>query len=99
MIAQPGMSIDLSQAEYMEFRVEEGEGKFRIKVSDGSVLEIIVHVGSNFRLGNDPVAGVPLYNVQLGQATVRLVSFPPKLRKTAIKQHSGGAPTAASDVR
>ena len=93
------MNVDLSQAEYMEFRVEEGEGRLRVKVSDGSILEITVHIGAIFRLGNDPVAGVPMYNVNMGPPTIRLVSFPPKLRKAPIKQPGGGAPTGAVDAR
>lgn len=99
MKGQPVMNVDMSQAEYMEFRVEEGEGRSRIKVSDGSILEVTVHVGAIFRIGNDSVAGNPMYNVNMGPPTVRLVSFPPKLRKAAIKQPSGSAATGAVEVR
>ena len=96
----PTMNVDLSQAEYMDFHVEEGEGKQRVKVADGSVIEVTVHIGAIFRIGNDPVAGIPPYNVNMGPPTVRLVSFPPKLRKTGVKPPSAaGAPTGASDAR
>jgi hypothetical protein len=96
----PQMNIDLSQAEYMDFRVEEGDGKLRVKVADGSVIEISVHIGAIFRIGNDPIAGIPLYNVNMGPPTVRLVSFPPKLRKVGVKPAAGqGAPTGATDAR
>lgn len=94
------MNIDLSSAEYMDFRLEEGDGKLRVKVADGSVVEVIVRIGAIFRIGTDPVAGIPLYNVNMGPPIVRLVSFPPKLRKAGVKPPYGdGAPTGASDAR
>lgn len=93
------MNIDLSQAEYMDFEVEEGHGKIRVKVADGSVLEVTSHIGAIFKIGNDPVSGIPMYNVNMGQPTVRLATFPPKLRKAAVKQQAGPAATSANDVR
>lgn len=99
MKGQPVMNVDLSQAEYLDFEVEEGHGKIRVKVADGAVLEVTSHIGAIFKIGNDPVTGIPLYNVSMGQPTVRLATFPPKLRKAAVKQPAGPAATSANDVR
>lgn len=96
----PPSNVNLSEAEYLDFRVEEGDGRLRVKTADGAIIELTVHIGAIFRVGNDPVAGIPLYNVNMGPPTVRLVSFPPKLRKAGLKPPAGaGAPTGASDAR
>jgi hypothetical protein len=82
----------------MDFRVEEGEPKVRVKISDGSVIEIELKIMSIFRSGNDPNTGLPVYPLQ-SNISVRLVSCPKNLRKAPLRTSAAGPATAATDAR
>jgi hypothetical protein len=79
----PGMP-DLSNAELVEFTVESGENKVRLKLKDGSVIEVRMEVQHVFRVGHDPVTGLPQY-VAMTPSLLRVVSCPKELRKAPVK--------------
>lgn len=79
----PGMP-DLSNAELVEYTVESGENKVRLKLKDGAVIEIRTEVQHVFRVGNDPVTGLPQY-VAMTPSLLRVISCPKELRKAPLK--------------
>jgi len=81
---QPGNMPDLSSAEVVDFSIESGETRVRLKLKDGSVLEVKMEVTHILRVGNDPTTGLPAYVVQ-STNIVRLASCPKDLRKAPIK--------------
>ena len=85
----PGVP-DLSHAEIVDFSVESGENKVRLKLKDGSVLEIKMEITNILRVGNDPATGLPTYVMQATNL-MRLVSCPKELRKAPLR--SGGGDT------
>jgi hypothetical protein len=83
----PGVPPDLSNAEIVDFTVEGGENRVRLKLADGSVLEVKMEITSILRVGHDPNTGFPTYAVQATNL-IRLVHVPKELRKPALR--SGG---------
>lgn len=79
-----GVPPDLSHAEIVDFSVESGENRVRLKLKDGSVLEVKMEVTNIFRVGNDPATGLPSYVMQATNI-VRLVSCPKELRKQPLR--------------
>ncbi len=82
--AAPGGMPDLANAELVEFTVENGENKVRLKLKDGAVIEIRMEVQHVFRVGNDPVTGLPQY-VAMTPSLLRVISCPKELRKAPLK--------------
>jgi hypothetical protein len=85
---QGGQQPDLSNAEVIDFSIESGETRVRLKLKDGSVLEVKMEVTNILRVGNDPATGLPAYLVQ-STNIVRLAQCPKELRKAPLK--SGGS--------
>ncbi|MDE1819789.1 MAG: hypothetical protein KGJ23_02225 [Euryarchaeota archaeon] len=88
MMMGPGGPPDLSNAELVDFTVESGENRVRLKLKDGSVVEIRVEINQVFRVGNDPVTGLPQY-VAISPTFLRIVSCPKELRRAPLKPSSG----------
>jgi len=85
MIGAPGAPPpDLSNAEIVDYSVLEGDGKVRLKLKDGSVVEIRLEIMNILRAGNDPNTGLPAYIVQ-SAPLVRLVECPKELRKPPMR--------------
>ena len=78
---------DLSNAEIVDYTTLEGDGRVRLKLKDGSIVEIRLEILNILRSGNDASTGLPLYIVQ-SAPMVRLVECPKELRKAPIR----GAP-------
>jgi hypothetical protein len=85
VIGGPGQAPpDLSNAEIVDYQVVEGDGKVRLKLKDGSVVEIRLEIMNILRAGNDPNTGLPAYIVQ-SAPLVRLVECPKELRKPPLR--------------
>ena len=56
----------------------------RLKLKDGSVVEIRLEIMNILRAGNDPNTGLPAYIVQ-SAPLVRLVECPKELRKAPLR--------------
>ncbi len=81
MIGAPGgPAPDLSNAEIVDYSVLEGDAKVRLKLKDGSVIEVRLEIMNILRAGNDPNTGLPAYIVQ-SAPLVRLVECPKELRR------------------
>lgn len=89
----PGGPADLSNAEIVDYTVIEGDGRLRLKLKDGSVVEIRLEIMNILRAGNDPNTGLPTYVVQ-SAPLVRLVETPKELRKAPLRP--GGKDAKAS---
>jgi hypothetical protein len=88
MMGFPGGNVpDLSSAEVVDFTVESGEPRLRLKLKDGSTLEVKMEVTNILRVGNDPATGLPTYMIQ-STNIVRLVSCPKELRKAPLRAGS-----------
>jgi hypothetical protein len=83
-----GAPPDLSNAEIVDYEVIGGDGKIRLKLKDGSVVEIRLEIMNILRAGNDPNTGLPAYMVQ-SAPLVRLVECPKELRKPPLR--AGGS--------
>ncbi len=82
MISGPGGPVpDLSHAEIVDYTVLEGDGRVRLRLKDGSVIEVKLEIMNILRAGNDPNTGLPAYIVQ-SAPLVRLVECPKELRKS-----------------
>jgi hypothetical protein len=84
-----GPPPDLANAEIVDYQTIEGDGKVRLKLKDGSIVEIRLEIMNILRAGNDPNTGLPAYIVQ-SAPLVRLVECPKELRKAP--QRPGGKP-------
>ena len=71
---------DLSKAEIVDFTTLSGEPVVKLKLKDGSVIEVKLIIMNILRAGNDPSTGLPFYVVQ-SAPLVRLVESPKELRK------------------
>jgi len=90
MMGPPGQPADLSNAEIVDYTVIEGDGRLRLKLKDGSVVEIRLEIMNILRAGNDPNTGLPTYVVQ-SAPLVRLVETPKELRKVPLRPGSKDA--------
>ncbi len=82
MMGGPGGPVpDLSHAEIVDYSVLEGDGRVRLRLKDGSVIEVKLEIMNILRAGNDPNTGLPAYIVQ-SAPLVRLVECPKELRKS-----------------
>lgn len=84
MMGPPGAPPDLSNAEIVDYSVVEGDGKVRLRLKDGSVIEVRLEIVNILRAGNDPNTGLPNYVVQ-SAPLVRLVETPRELRKPPLR--------------
>ncbi len=84
MMGPPGPPADLSNAEIVDYSVIEGDGRLRLKLKDGSIVEIRLEIMNILRAGNDPNTGLPTYVVQ-SAPLVRLVETPKELRKAPLR--------------
>ncbi len=84
MGGMPGQGPDLSSAEIVDFTPLEGEAKVRLKLKDGSIIEVKLEIMNILRAGHDPNTGLPAYVVQ-SAPLVRLVECPKELRKPALR--------------
>jgi hypothetical protein len=89
MIGGPGVPPDLSNAEIVDYSVLEGDARVRLKLKDGSVVEVKLEIMNILRAGNDPNTGLPAYIVQ-SAPLVRLVECPKELRKTPVRPLPAG---------
>ena len=80
----PGAAPDLANAEIVDYTALEGDGRLRLKLKDGSVIEVRLEIMNILRAGNDPNTGLPAYIVQ-SAPLVRLVECPKELRKAPIR--------------
>ncbi len=81
----PGGNVpDLSSAEVVDFSTEGGEPRVRLKLKDGTTLEVKMEITNILRVGNDPATGLPTYMIQ-STNIVRLVSCPKELRKAPMR--------------
>ena len=81
MPGMPGQQPDLSNAEIIDYSPLEGDGRIRLKLKDGSIIEVKLEIMNILRAGNDPNTGLPAYIVQ-SAPMVRLVECPKELRKS-----------------
>ncbi|HLM90785.1 MAG TPA: hypothetical protein VK424_01865 [Thermoplasmata archaeon] len=85
MMGNPGgPPPDLANAEIVDYSVIEGDGRVRLKLKDGSIVEIRLEIMNILRAGNDPNTGLPAYIVQ-SAPLVRLVECPKELRKAPLR--------------
>ena len=90
-----GPPPDLANAEIVDYQTIEGDGKVRLKLKDGSVVEIRLEIMNILRAGNDPNTGLPAYIVQ-SAPLVRLVECPKELRKAPLRPGGKQDPKAAT---
>jgi hypothetical protein len=89
MMSGPGgPPPDLSNAEIVDYSVVEGDGRVRLKLKDGSVIEVRLEIMNVLRAGNDPTTGLPTYVVQ-SAPLIRLVEAGKELRKAPLRQGGG----------
>lgn len=79
---------DLGNAEIVDYQIVEGDGRVRLKLKDGSVIEVRLEIMNVLRAGNDPNTGLPTYVVPSATLT-RLVEAPKELRKPPLRQGGG----------
>jgi hypothetical protein len=91
MGGMPGAQPDLSNAEIVDYSPLEGDGRLRLKLKDGSIIEVRLEIMNILRAGNDPNTGLPAYIVQ-SAPLVRLVECPKELRKAPIRGGAGKDP-------
>ena len=84
---QGGPGPDLSKAEIVDYSVVSGDAVVKLKLKDGSVIEVKLIIMNILRAGNDPATGLPFYVVQ-SAPMVRLVESPKELRKQPSRPSS-----------
>ena len=93
MMGPGGPPPDLANAEIVDYETIGGDGKVRLKLKDGSVVEIRLEIMNILRAGNDPNTGLPAYVVQ-SAPLVRLVECPKELRKAPLRPGAKDAKAA-----
>ncbi|MGD0718462.1 MAG: hypothetical protein ABSA15_02630 [Thermoplasmata archaeon] len=83
-----GPPPDLSNAEIVDYEVVGGDAKVRLKLKDGSVIEVRLEIMNILRAGHDPNTGLPSYVVQ-SAPIVRLVETPKELRRAPLRPSTG----------
>ena len=82
---------DLSTAEIVDYTPLEGDGRVRLKLKDGSVIEVRLEIMNVLRAGHDPNTGLPMYVVQ-SATLIRLVESPKEMRKAPLRPGGGREP-------
>jgi hypothetical protein len=90
-----GFAPDLSSAEIVDYSVVEGDGRVRLKLKDGCVIEVRLEIMNILRAGHDPNTGLPAYVVQ-SAPLVRLVECPRELRRAPLRPGAAGGRDAAA---
>jgi hypothetical protein len=89
MMGPPGgPPQDLSTAEIVDYTPLEGDGRVRLKLKDGSVIEVRLEIMNVLRAGHDPNTGLPMYVVQ-SATLIRLVESPKEMRKAPLRPGGG----------
>ena len=92
MMGPPGgPPQDLSTAEIVDYTPLEGDGRVRLKLKDGSVIEVRLEIMNVLRAGHDPNTGLPMYVVQ-SATLIRLVESPKEMRKAPLRPGGGREP-------
>ena len=91
MMGPGGAPPDLTSAEIVDYTVAEGYGRLRLKLKDGSVIEVRLEIMNVLRAGHDPNTGLPMYVVQ-SATLIRLVESPKEMRKPPLRQGGGREP-------
>ena len=86
-----GPPQDLSTAEIVDYTPLEGDGRVRLKLKDGSVIEVRLEIMNVLRAGHDPNTGLPMYVVQ-SATLIRLVESPKEMRKPPLRPGGGREP-------
>ena len=84
MGASGGPPPDLSNAEVVDYERIEGDGRLRLKLHDGAIIEVRLEIMNILRAGNEPTTGLPSYIVQ-STPLIRLVDCPKELRKPPVR--------------
>ncbi len=79
---------DLANAEIVDYQAIEGDGKVRLKLKDGSTIEVRLEIMNVLRAGHDPNTGLPMYVVQ-SATLIRLVESPKEMRKAPLRPGGG----------
>ena len=87
MMGPGGPPPDLANAEIVDYTTVEGDGRVRLKLKDGSIIEVKLEIMNILRAGNDPNTGLPAYIVQ-SAPLVRLVECPKELRKSPSRPNA-----------
>lgn len=75
--------------EVVNFEVEEEPKWVKIKLSDGSVIQVKMEIMAILRAGNDPNTGLPVYMIQATNI-IRLNQVPKELIKKSSAQRGAG---------
>lgn len=89
---------NLATAELVDWQAVEGDGRIRLRIGEGAVVELQTVVMGVMRLGNDPMTGLPTYSVQT-QQLIRLVSADKKLRKVPLQPPGRDQGSRATGIR
>jgi hypothetical protein len=71
---------DFSQAEVLDYTIVGGDPKARLRLSDGSIIQVKLLLRDVYRTGFDSSTGMPAYAVQ-SQIIISLVEVPKRLRR------------------
>ncbi|MGP6220523.1 hypothetical protein [Caldiplasma sukawensis] len=75
--------------EVVNFEIEEEPKWVKIKLSDGSVIQVKMEIMAILRAGNDPNTGLPVYMIQATNI-IRLNQVPKELIKKSSVQRGAG---------
>ncbi|MHB1440620.1 MAG: hypothetical protein ACYCSO_09170 [Cuniculiplasma sp.] len=85
MVFQGGLP---ENGEIVNFEIEEEPKWVKVKLEDGSVIQIKMEIVAIIRGGNDPNTGLPIYMVQATNI-IRMNSVPKELIKKGSNQPKG----------
>ena len=77
-------------SEVINFEVEDEPKWVKVKLEDGSVIQVKMEIVGIMRAGNDPNTGLPIYMLQ-AQNIIRLNQVPKELIKKGIGEKSKGS--------
>ncbi len=89
MVFQGGIP---DNGEIVNFELEEEPRWVKVKLEDGSVIQIKMEVVAILRGGNDPNTGLPIYMVQATNI-IRMNQVPKELIKKGPKQEKSNEGT------
>ena len=77
-------------SEVINFEIEDEPKWIKVKLEDGSVIQVKMEIVGIMRAGNDPNTGLPIYMLQ-AQNIIRLNQVPKDLIKKGIAEKSKGS--------
>lgn len=77
-------------SEVINFEIEDEPKWIKVKLEDGSVIQVKMEIVGIMRAGNDPNTGLPIYMLQ-AQNIIRLNQVPKDLIKKGIPEKSKGS--------